>query len=170
MRKKTLTTRAGFLTLLIIVSLAPPALAQTARPKANSRASGGTANIPALLEKSKLSYAKIANNVWEIQFTGQNVREFAMRIVAAEDLVMMIVKLADRKDVNATGVLPVRLLELNDKVDQVKFALSGDMLYARVEIHARLLDDREFRYLVDQLSGGVDENYLVIRPFIAGEK
>ena len=169
MQKKTLITRAGFLTLLII-TLAPHGVAQTSRPKANSRASGGTANIPALLERSKLSYTKIANNIWEIQFTGQNVREFAMRIVTAEDLVMMMVKLADRKDVNAAGVLPVRLLELNDKVDQVKFALSSDVLYARVEIHARLLDDREFRYLIDQLSGGVDENYLVIKPFIAGAK
>ncbi len=170
MRNRIRTTQPGFLTLLIILILGVPALAQTARPKANSRGGGGTANIPTLLERSKLNYAKIADNIWEINFTGQNAKEFSMRIVTTEDLVLMMVKLADRKDVNASGVLPVRLLELNDKVDQVKFALSGDMLYARVEIHARLLDDSEFRYLIDQLSGGVAENYPVIRPFIAGEK
>ena len=168
MKNRITTSRLRYLTLLIILTLGASAFAQTARPKANTRGSGGTANIPTLLERSKLNYAKIADNIWEIQFTGQNVKEFSMRIVATEDLVLMMVKLADRKDVNGSGVLPLRLLELNDKVDQVKFALSADMLYARVEIHARLLDDSEFRYLVDQLSGGVDENYPVIRPFIAG--
>lgn len=156
--------------LFVIVSGFSAALAQTGRPKANTRGSGGSANIPALLERSKLNYSKIANNIWEIQFTGQNIKEFAMRIVSTDDLVLMMVKLADRKDVNASDKLMMKLLELNDKVDQVKFALSSDILYARLEIHARLIDDQEFRYLIDQLSGGVDENFPAIRPYIAGSK
>ena len=126
MKKTTKNIRLCFLTLLIIVSVANPAAPQNKPPKGNSKASsGGAVILPGLLSKSKLNYAKVAENVWEIQFTGQNVRQFSVRIVTTDDLVLMMVKLADRKDVTGASVLMTKLLELNDKVDQVKFALSA---------------------------------------------
>jgi hypothetical protein len=124
------------------------------------------ARVIALLEKSGYSYRKVGDGVWEVPATGSNIRSFPIRLALAGDLVLFLVKLKDRADLNLRAPLLLKLLELNDRFDSVKFALSNEMLYVRTEIHTRLLDDRELKYIIEQIANVVDEAYPELRSLI----
>jgi hypothetical protein len=129
------------------------------------------ADLVALLEKAGYSgYTKVDDGIWEIQFKGKNLPEFPVRIVLSEDIVLIMARLADRKKLVHTEQLFQKLLELNDKMDTVKFALSSEMLYVRLELHSRLLDEKELHYALDQMSAAVDEAYPQIKHFLSGSK
>jgi hypothetical protein len=131
----------------------------------------GAADLVALLEKAGYtSYTKVDDGVWEIQFKGKNIPEFPVRVALAEDIVLVMAKLADRKKLVHTDQLFQKLLELNDKMDTIKFALSPEMLYIRLELHTRLLDEKELHYALDQTSAAVDESYPQIKQFLSGSK
>src|SRR5262249_4509816 len=87
------------------------------------------ADIVALLEKSGYSYTKVGDGVWEIPGKGKNVKEFGIRVALAEDILLVMVKLADRKDLKLQPAPLTKLLELNHKFDSIKVALSEEMLY-----------------------------------------
>jgi hypothetical protein len=129
------------------------------------------ADLVALLEKAGYSgYTKVDDGIWEIQFKGKNLPEFPVRIVLSEDIVLIMARLADRKKLVHTEQLFQKLLELNDKMDTVKFALSSEMLYVRLELHSRLLDEKELHYALDQMSAAVDEAYPQIKQFLSVSK
>lgn len=128
------------------------------------------AQVVALLEQSGHHYTKVADGVWEINFTGDNVKEFSVRLALAGDLLVTMAKLADRKDLTLDPALLTKLLELNHSLDTVKVALSEDMLYVRIDTRLKLLDPGEFKYIIDQMSGGTDEIYPQIKKYINGAK
>jgi putative sensory transduction regulator len=129
-----------------------------------------TPDIVTLLEKSGYSYSKVREGVWEIPGTGKNLKEFGIRLVVAEDVLLVMVKLVDRKDVKLQPALMTRLLELNHKFDWIKIALSDDMLYLRMDTHVRLVDSQELKYLVEQIANATDETYPQIKQFVTGAK
>ena len=102
--------------------------------------------------------------------TGKNLKEFGIRLALADDILIVMVKLADRKDLKPQPSLWTKLLELNHKFDSIKLALSEDMLYLRMDTHLRLLDNPELKYLVEQIANAADETYPQIKPFVAGAK
>ena len=129
------------------------------------------AELAALLDKAGYTgYTRVDEGVWEIQFKGKNLPEFAVRVALSEDIVLIMAKLADRKKLVRTDQLFQRLLELNDMMDTVKFALSPDMLYVRIELHSRLLDEKELQYAIDQTSAAVDQSYPQIKQFLPASK
>ncbi|HEY6330237.1 MAG TPA: hypothetical protein VI756_12935, partial [Blastocatellia bacterium] len=65
-----------------------------------------------MLDKTGYPYTKIDNNIWEIQFKGDNLKEFPVRIIQTEDVTVLMTKLADRKDLVDREALYLRLLEL----------------------------------------------------------
>ena len=83
---------------------------------------------------------------------------------------MVMVRLADRKDLKLQPALMTRLLELNHKFDWIKLALSEDMLYLRMDTHVRLVDSQELKYLVEQIANATDETYPQIKQFVTGAK
>lgn len=123
-------------------------------------------DVVGLLEKSGYTYTKVSDGVWEIPGTGKNIKEFGIRIAAADEILLVMVKLSDRKDVKPQPALLQKLLELNHKFDSIKFALSEDMLYLRMDTHLRLMDAQELKYLVEQVANAVDETYPQIKQFI----
>jgi hypothetical protein len=127
-------------------------------------------DLQSILEKSGYRYAKVGEGIYEVPASGKNIKEFPLRITIAGDLMIVIAKLADRKSVNVTEALTVKLLELNDSFDIVKFALSKDMLYARIDAHARLVDVAELKSLVETMAGVVDEAYPQIKTNIVDAK
>ncbi|HSE37003.1 MAG TPA: hypothetical protein VLG74_06855 [Blastocatellia bacterium] len=158
----------ALLTLIaIVLILSPSSLAGSAGGQAKS---SGTAEIVALLEKSGYSYRKVGDGLWEIPGTGKNLREFGIRLALADDILLVMVKLAGRKELRLEPALVTKLLELNHKFDAIKLALSEDMIYLRMDIHLRLLDDQELKYLVEQIANATDETYPQIKPFVAGAK
>ncbi len=132
--------------------------------------SKGAAEIVALLEKSGYSYTKVGDGLWEVPGTGKNLKEFAIRLALADDMLIVIVKLVDRKDLKLEPAVLTKLLELNHKFDSIKLALSEDMLYLRMDAHVRLLDNQELKYLVEQIANATDETYPQIKRFAAGAK
>jgi hypothetical protein len=132
--------------------------------------SKGATEIVALLEKSGYSYTKVGDGLWEVPGTGKNLKEFGIRLALVDDILLVMVKLAARKDLKLETALLTKALELNHKFDSIKLALSEDMLYLRMDTHVRLLDNQELKYLVEQIANAADETYPQIKPFVAGAK
>lgn len=130
----------------------------------------GAPEIVALLEKSGYSYKKVGDGLWEIPGTGKNLKEFAITVALADDILLVMVKLGTRKELKLEPALLTKLLELNHKFDSLKLALSEDMAYLRMDIHVRLLDNQELKYLVEQIANATDETYPMVKPFVAGTK
>jgi hypothetical protein len=144
-------------------------LAFAGRPT-QAQSTKGAADIVALLEKSGYTYTKVGDGVWELPGTGKNIKEFGIRLALADDILLVMVKLADRKDLKLQPAALTKLLELNHKFDSIKIALSEEMLYVRMDTHLRLLDDQELKYLVVQIANAADEMYPQVKPFLAGAK
>lgn len=124
----------------------------------------------ALLEKSGYSYTKVGDGLWEVPGTGKNLKEFGIRLALADDILLVMVRLAGRKEVKLEPALLIKLLELNHKFDWVKLALSDDIIYLRMDTHLRLVDNQELKYLVEQIANATDETYPQIKPFLSGAK
>ncbi|HEY6390060.1 MAG TPA: hypothetical protein VIX89_02210 [Bryobacteraceae bacterium] len=138
-------------------------LAQAPQPQSKS---AGAPELAALLEKSGFRYTKIRDGVWEITFAGKNTGEFPVRIALTDNTVVVLAKLADRKELKLQPPFLIKMLELNDKFDSVKLALSDEMLYVRMDMHARILDPSELKYLLEQISGATDEMYPLLKEFL----
>lgn len=159
MRRKASFVVAGLLVFFFMALAAPgPARAQSANPSAVA--------MLATLERSGYNYNKVSEGLWELPFTGQNLKNFNVRILVTEDLAVIFVKLADRRDLQMGAPELLKLMELNDQFDTVKLALSKDMLYMRIDVHARLVDEQELKYLVQQMADAVDETYPAVEPYI----
>lgn len=147
-------------TLVILLLLTILANSSHAQEKAKATA------IVALLETSGYKYTKVSDGVWEIPGTGKNAKEFGIRLALADDILLVMVKLAERKDLKLQPPLLTKALELNHKFDSIKLALSEDMLYLRMDTHLRLLDNQELKYLVEQIANAADETYPQIKQFV----
>ncbi|HKP85703.1 MAG TPA: TonB family protein [Blastocatellia bacterium] len=132
-----------------------------------SRMIASTGGLLAALERSGYRYSKVGEGVWDVAATGKNIGEFSIRVTMAEELILMLVKLADRKDVTAKNPLLLKLLEMNHRFDAARVALSDDMLYARIDVRARVADREEFNYAVEQLARVTDEIYPELKTFIS---
>ncbi|MEW6125744.1 MAG: hypothetical protein AB1757_01665 [Acidobacteriota bacterium] len=157
----------GFLIIVFSLALTFSTFAQQNRKPAAPPALTGIAKIVDLLNKSGYKYAKLQEGIWQIQFEGQNLKTFTVNISSIGESLFMFVDLASRQELSLSQELTTRLLELNDQMDTVKFALSDKSLYARIEAHDRLVDLPEFKYMIGQLSSAVDEAYPHIKPFLA---
>jgi len=166
--RRVLVHKKGFIALFGIVFLFNWSSVVDARRFQDK--SKGAPDIVALLEKSGYTYSKVREGVWEIPGTGKNLKEFGIRLALAEDVLLVMVRLADRKDVKLQPALMTRLLELNHKFDWIKLALSEDMLYLRMDTHVRLVDAQELKYLVEQIANATDETYPQIKQFVTGAR
>lgn len=157
--------RKVLIALAVVLSLISVQSSAHAQDKAK-----GATQIVALLEKSGYTYTKVNDGVWEVPGTGKAMKEFGIRLALADDILIVMVKLADRKDLKPQPALWTKLLELNHKFDSIKLALSEDMLYLRMDTHLRLLDNAELKYLVEQIANAAEETYPQVKPFVAGAK
>ena len=158
--------KVGLISIVLIVC--SPSATLSVRGQDNK--AKGAPEIVALLEKSGYSYRKVGDGLWEIPGTGRNLKEFGITLALADDILLVMVKLAGRKELKLEPALVTKLLELNHKFDSIKLALSEDMIYLRMDTHLRLLDNQELKYLVEQIANATDETYPQIKPFVAGAK
>lgn len=163
MQKHKVIIASSIVALILLTTLMPA----SARAQTKTK---GAPEIVALLEKSGYTYTKVSDGVWEIPGTGKNLKEFGIRLALADDILLVMVKMADRKDLKLQPALLTKLLELNHKFDSIKLALSEDMAYLRMDTHLRLLDGEELKYLVTQIANAADETYPQVKPFIGATK
>jgi hypothetical protein len=133
---------------------------------AQERKNSTVGKIPGLIEKSGFPYTKLKEGVWQIDFQGKNLKEFQLKITLIGDQLIMFVDLANRSDLQLNNGLAVKLLELNDAMDTIKFALSEKSLYARMEAHERIIDLQELKYMFSQMSAAIDEAFPQIKAFL----
>lgn len=158
----------GVFALGLTLASTPQVCAQApAQPQSKST---GAPELAVLLEKSGYRYTKIRDGVWEITFAGKNTGQFPVRIALTDNTVVVLAKLADRKELKLQLPFLIKMLELNDKFDSVKLALSDEMLYVRMDMHARILDPGELKYLLEQISGATDEMYPMLKEFLPTPK
>ena len=167
MHKYKLTSLA--LSLIVASFLAAEITSGRAHAE-NTQAGSTEGRLLQLLEKSGYKYTKVSDGVWEVPATGENIKNFGIRLATADEIVLALVKLADRKDLIIKEAFLLKMLELNHNFDSAKMALSEEMLYVRIDIHARLLDEEELKYLIEQIANATDEAYPHIKGFIAGAK
>ena len=127
-------------------------------------------DVVALLEKSGHSYTKVSDSVWEVVFQGKNIKQIPVRVTLAENIMVTICKLADRKSLRLEPALLIKLMELNNDFDYVKLALTEDMLYVRMDTSLRLLDSDELNHALTQVSAAAEETYPHIAPFVSTAK
>lgn len=159
-------TSAIVVTALMVVLFMSGGISYGTFATTQQQSKPGASGLLAVLEKSGYTYSKIAEGIYEIPATGKNLKQFSMRLTEADDVLVVITKIADRKDVTMNQAGAQKLLELNDDYDVVKFALSDEMLYARIDIHVRLVDVQEMKYLVEQMARVIDETYIHLKPSI----
>jgi hypothetical protein len=157
--------RNRLLTALAMILLA--ASTGAAQPQSKTK---GAADLVVLLEKSGHKYSKVDDGVWEIVYEGKNLKEIHVRVTMAENVLVTLAKLVDRKDLKLDPALLTKLLELNNDFDYVKLALTGSMLYVRMDSPLRLLDGEELNHVLEQVSAAADEAYPQIKPFVAAGK
>ena len=156
------STTALIILFLLLTSLTCSVGAQE-KPKPGSEFVG-------LLEKSGYSYTKVGDGLWEVPGTGKNLKEFGIRLALADDILLVMVRLAGRKEVKLEPTLLTKLLDLNHKFDWVKLAISDDIVYLRMDTHLRLVDNQELKYLVEQIANATDETYPLLKPFLVVAK
>jgi hypothetical protein len=123
----------------------------------------------AALEKTGYSYRKASEGIWVVSLTGKNLKEIDVIVQAVEDSVLLQTQVVERKAVVGKEALLVKLLEFNHEYDTAKFALSEEMLYARIDLHARLVDADELKHLVNALALMADEAYPQIKPLLGAK-
>ena len=166
MRTSKVIVFVGSLIVMLLMVGPEKGQAQTKQPAGKA----GAAGLLGVLEKSGYTYTKVSDGIYEVPATGKNLKEFPLRLTQAEDIIIVIAKLADRKDVTIKDPFTIKLLEMNDNYDVVKFALSAEMLYARIDIHARVVDVDELKSLVELMAHVVDEAYPEIKIFLRPAK
>jgi hypothetical protein len=162
MKRKTSTT-----ILLIIATLAcfQPAL------HTSSAQDSASPKIARLLEESGYPYTKAANNVWSIPFRGKVLQNFQLVASVQQDILVLFVVVAEKKELRVTPELMQRMLKLNADLDRVKigFDKDGDA-FVRVDLSVRVLDIQEFKENIEQVAAAADELFTVLKPFTTATK
>jgi hypothetical protein len=146
---------AAVLAAAVLALIAPGAGAQSA-----------TDDFAQMLDKTGYTFVKVDDNVYEVPASGKNLKQFTMRITQAEHLLIIVCKVADRRAVNSR--LALRALELNSNYDIVKFALSKDMLYARIDVERRVVDVAQLKFIIEAMAHVIDDSYPQIKGLVVG--
>ena len=162
MKRKSL-----ILTLLIIAAFAcfHPGL------HTSSAQDSSSPKIARLLEDSGYPYTKAANNVWSVPFLGKALPNFLLVASAQQDILVLFVVVAEKKDLKITPELMQKMLKLNGDLDRVKigFDKDGDA-FVRVDLSVRVLDSQELKENIEQVAAAADELFRAIKPFTISTK
>lgn len=123
--------------------------------------------IARLLDQSGYSFTKAADGVWTIAFRGKALPQFNVVATTQQDIVVLFVIVAGKKELSATPEVMAKLLKLNGDLDRVKVGIDGDGdTFVRVDLSARVVDLQEFKANVEQVAAAADEVYGAIKPHI----
>ena len=154
--------------ILLALQTTAPSWGQTEQTQGKgSNADAG--RLLAALEKSGYNYRKAGDGIWVVTLAGKNIKDIDIAVTSVEDSVLLQTQVVERKAIVRKEALFIKLLELNHEYDTAKFALSEEMLYARIDLHSRLVDAEELKHLINQLALFVDESYPQIKPLLGAK-
>jgi hypothetical protein len=124
-----------------------------------------SAKIAQLLKQSGYTYKQAADNVWVIKIDGKILKNYDALVATNEDVVVIGVVMANKKDFKPSDDLFFKLLKLNHEKDFMKIGFDNDDdLFVRTEQKVRNLDLEEFKSLVEQVKAAADLLYSEIKP------
>ncbi|QQS45653.1 MAG: YbjN domain-containing protein [Acidobacteriota bacterium] len=156
--------------LFFILMIATVGQAQT--PPAGDQANkANRSKVLQLLEDTGHNYSKSSDDVWVVPYTGNNLKEFNVVTVLEQNLVVLVVILAEKDGVKYTPEMMTRVLRLNEEFDRVKIGVSeSGNLFVRIDLSLRILDGQELKENIEQIAAAADEAYLAIKPYLTSQK
>jgi len=152
----------GVALLTAVFSLALPARAQSV--------DANIAKVVRLMKADAYNYvASSSPSVWSIHFTGKNLTDIKVILAVAtdqgSDLMVVFVTVAEKKRLPVTTDFMRKLLNENHTLDRVKVGYDADGdLFVRADSNVRVLDEAEFKDMVDQVEKSADEVYGIVQP------
>lgn len=168
MRIEKLMNKTRTIVVIALLSIAccfqPQAFAGYAQNKNH-------AAIARLLDQSGYTFTKAADGVWAIPFKGKGLLDFNVVIATQQDIAVIFVIVAEKKDFRVTPEAMGKLLKLNADLDRVKIGIDeeGDT-FARVDLSIRILDGQEFKANIEQVAAAADVVYGAIKPYLTTAK
>ncbi len=153
-----------FVLFALLTLLTVSALAQEQKPALDK---ASVTKIVQMLEDSGHTYGKSADNVWVVRFRGNTLDDIRVITSGHENMMFMLVVVAEKKEFRASSDLMMKLLRLNDDYDRLKVAIDDDGdLILRIDLSLRVTDSQEFKANVEQISAAADEIATAIKPFM----
>ncbi|HJQ69856.1 MAG TPA: YbjN domain-containing protein [Blastocatellia bacterium] len=153
-------------TALVLITLAALASSHTGLHTSYAQDSSAS-KVARLLEESSLGYSKASNNVWSVPFQGKALPNFLVVASVQQDILVLFVVVAEKKDIRVAPELMQKMLKMNADLDRVKigFDKDGDA-FVRIDLSIRVLDVQEFKANIEQVAAAADELFTAIKPFI----
>jgi hypothetical protein len=127
--------------------------------------------IARLLDQSGYTYTKAADGVWAIAFRGKALAEFNVIITTQQDIVVIFVIVAGKKELKATPEVMGKLLKLNGELDRVKIGIDGEGdTFVRIDLSVRRMDQEEMKTNIEQVAAAADVVYAAIKPHVTTGK
>ena len=126
------------------------------------------AKVSILLKGCGHKYTKRSETVWTIEFRGKQISQRRLMIAAQQDMLVTMVVIARKSQMQVTPEFMQSLLRFNTALDRVKvgFDEEGD-LEVRIDSTARTVDADDFREILNQMTAAADEVYAANRKFIS---
>lgn len=124
-----------------------------------------------LLEDSGYAYSKASATVWTIPFEGKVLSKFKVITSTQQDILVVFVVVAEKKEFKLTPELMQKLLGMNSDLDRVKIGIDSDGdAFVRIDLSLRVLDTQEFKANIEQVAAAADEVYAAMKPFLGSSE
>ncbi len=133
------------------------------------KASAG--KIVQMLEESGAAYGKAGEAVWVAKFKGNQREEISVLVIGHENMLILSADVVEKAGYKSSPELLMRLLRLNDEYDRVKVGIGDEgEVFVRIDLSIRVVDAKEFKENLDQISAAVDEIYGAIKQHLVPVK
>ena len=130
-----------------------------------------SAKVARVLNESKLTFTKQSETVWVTPFEGKNLKDIPIVMSVGGDILVVFTLVAQKKEVNMTPALMLKLLAANQEFDRVKVGIDKDGdIFTRIDIPLRVLDAAELRTSAEQTSAVADQIFAYVQPSLVKKK
>lgn len=161
--------RFAFVGLLLLALLPLASPRGVAKAAAQQDSSAGNARVDQLLSQSGYEIKRPTANVWLIPFKGDSLKEFTVILSTSTNgnLLVIFVVVAEKKNINASPELWLRMLWFNDELDRVKVGIDGDSdAFVRIDLGTRTLDLEELKVNIKQVAAAADDVHAAMEPHL----
>jgi hypothetical protein len=162
MSRNLKVTAFVFLILAMLVTI-PPTVTSAPKPgaqKISAATEASSARVTQLLQGSGYNFKSVTPTVWSIDFTGKSLTKFKVILATQDDLLVVFVTVAQKKNIPLSTDFMLKLLKFDHSLDRVKVGLDDDDdLFVRVDLSVRVLDAQEFKLNIEQLAAAANDVY-----------
>lgn len=160
--KRGLVAKIAALVVIVLLLNMPLQVGAAQEPSAATKVSA--AKVVQLLTASGYTFKQLTPIVWTIDFTGKSLPNFKVLLSTQDDLLVIFVIAAEKKNIPLNTNFMFKLLRFNHSLDRVKVGLDDDGdLFVRVDLSVRILDVTDLKLNVEQVAASSNEVYAAIK-------